>query len=613
MGSWTPERLRRMRTDYRRCASTSSSAPSWRLSRCRESLLIRTQEDPDDIFRVRTLLGEGSFGLVYLADMADNGSADSLAQLMEVAIKVVPCSASAEKELRILKDLAHPNIVQYFGTWVKDSQLWIAMEFCEGGSVCDAMGRLGRGLYVQEIRAVTSGALRGLAYLHEKNVIHRDIKGDNLLLTAQGAKLADFGVSAKVPVLCSLMDPKDPTTSYAARDPHRSGHRSGGLLKPARLISCTLMPSTQRRRNDLTCEFSPQVTGNCGRRGTMTGTPYWMAPEVCASGTYDVSADIWSLGITVVEMILTLPPLASLHPQEAMQHIQSSAAPLRDSRIPTCLEPTLRDFIQCCIHPDPEQRPRAQTLLAHPLLVGAEAHDYTNPQTLPLHLCGLWQESCATNSCSPCARFGPNDRTCSPAFAEIGVHVGTGCRYVGDLTGEATIAASAHRGQGVDVDNVGVKDETVLGISTVGSLSAWLTMGKLLHSDFYTRRRSTWETATVHARRDADLGARPLHPAGTEAADGTEQSQTDSHRTKFSRSTWTLTMMLKEQPGSLIPASVGMVQTCSLVLSCLNFQLGLVTLSCDLTGNPWCGLHHPAAPAAAVLRGTCLLCTQSIE
>ena len=137
--------------------------------------------------------------------------------------------------------------------------------------------------------------------------------------------------------------------------------------------------------------------------------------------------------------------------------------------------------------------------------------DYTNPQTLPLHLCGLWQESCATNSCSPCARFCPNDRTCSPAFAEIGVHVGTGCRYVGDLTGEATIAASAHRGQGVDVDNVGVKDETVLGISTVGSLSAWLTMGKLLHSDFYTRRRSTWETATVHARRDADLGARPLH------------------------------------------------------------------------------------------------------
>ena len=90
--------------------------------------------------------------------------------------------------IRILRDLQHPCIVQYFGTWVKDSQLWIAMEFCWGGSVCDAMDKLRRGLLLPEIRAVTAAAVRGLAYLHDMDVMHRDIKGDNLLLTASGAK-----------------------------------------------------------------------------------------------------------------------------------------------------------------------------------------------------------------------------------------------------------------------------------------------------------------------------------------------------------------------------------------------------------------------------------------
>jgi len=206
-------------------ASRRSSAA--RLSRCRESLLY-AEGDPDDIFRIRALCGEGSYGLVYLAEMAGaNGAVDGP---LEVAIKVVASSASAEKELRILRDLQHPNIVQYFGTWVKDGQLWIAMEFCEGGSVCDAMEKLRRGLRPPEIRAVAAAAVRGLAYLHGMNVMHRDIKGDNILLTASGAKLADFGVSTR-------------------------------------------------------------LAGQSGRRGTMTGTPYWMAPEVCAEGSYDVTAD----------------------------------------------------------------------------------------------------------------------------------------------------------------------------------------------------------------------------------------------------------------------------------------------------------------------------------
>jgi len=112
-------------------SAKSDGTASWRLSRCRESLLLHTTQDPEDIFAIRTLLGEGSYGMVYLADMNCTGE-DTADTPLQVAIKVVPCSTGAEKELRILNDLQHPSIVQYIGTWVKDSQLWIAMEFCEG-------------------------------------------------------------------------------------------------------------------------------------------------------------------------------------------------------------------------------------------------------------------------------------------------------------------------------------------------------------------------------------------------------------------------------------------------------------------------------------------------
>ena len=101
---------------------------------------------------------------------------------------------------------------------------------------------------------------------------------------------------------------------------------------------------------------STRLAGQCDRRGTMTGTPYWMAPEVCAQGSYDVTADSWSLGITVIEMVMMLPPLADLHPVEAMAQIRQHCSPLAQCPLPENLDASIRDFISCCLCKDPLRR-----------------------------------------------------------------------------------------------------------------------------------------------------------------------------------------------------------------------------------------------------------------
>jgi serine/threonine protein kinase len=294
--------------------------------------------------------------MVYLADMPEGCHGDEgvgAGEPLELAIKVVPCSAGAEKELRILKNLQHPSIVQYFGTWIKDNQLWIAMEFCEGGSVCDAMGKLGRGLHLAEIRSITTGAVNGLAYLHTMNVMHRDIKGDNILLTAHGAKLADFGVSAS-------------------------------------------------------------VAGQNGRRGTMTGTPYWMAPEVCGKGSYDVTADTWSLGITIIEMVLSHPPLAELPPVEAMLQIQTRPSPMENCRLPDSLDPELRDFISFCLCKDPVYRPVSKDVLAHPFMAKAAQHKAEDMDLLRNLIHSLCSSSSPTHSLGSSSPSSPSSYSSPP-------------------------------------------------------------------------------------------------------------------------------------------------------------------------------------------------------
>jgi serine/threonine protein kinase len=202
------------------------------------------------------LLGEGNFGLVYKAYHKQSGNI--------VAIKVVPISSDIEslkKEIAILRECKCPHIVRYFGSYLKKStgELWLILEYCNAGSVADLIKSTGKTLNEYEISSICHAVLKGLEYLHDTKKIHRDVKAGNILLDNRGnAKLADFGVSA-------------------------------------------------------------QLQHTYDKRGTVTGTPYWMSPEVLSnSGEYNKKTDIWSLGITAIEMAEGEPPYSHINYMRAM-------------------------------------------------------------------------------------------------------------------------------------------------------------------------------------------------------------------------------------------------------------------------------------------------------
>lgn len=260
-----------------------------------------------------SLLGEGSFGAVYKADHKPSGAI--------VAVKIIPNSNSGgaledEKikgEIDILSRCDSPYIVGYFECFIrppmnKPGEMWIVMEYCEGGSMTDLI-EASAGFQLPEdcIRAVCASIVLGLEYLHGvANVCHRDIKCGNVLLTDDGhIKLADFGVSA-------------------------------------------------------------ELTNTMNKRKTVVGSPYWMAPEVIRESHYDGRADVWSLGITAVEMAEGAPPHANLHPLRAIFVIPTKPAPtLAD---PDNWSPDMLDFVRCCCQKDPSQRSDSALLSSHPFV-----------------------------------------------------------------------------------------------------------------------------------------------------------------------------------------------------------------------------------------------------
>jgi len=200
-----------------------------------------------------TCLGEGTYGQVWRGKNKKTGEL--------VAIKIVPGEGDISAllcEADIQKDCEHNNIVRYLGSYEKDKQLWIVMELCEPGSVNDLMIMTKCTLSEEQIRNIVAAVTISLGYLHDKKIIHRDIKSGNILLTmAGGVKIADFGVSA-------------------------------------------------------------QLSSISSKRDTMIGAPFWMAPEVIKEEKYDSKADIWSLGISTIEMAEGRPPNSDIHPMRAI-------------------------------------------------------------------------------------------------------------------------------------------------------------------------------------------------------------------------------------------------------------------------------------------------------
>jgi serine/threonine protein kinase len=262
---------------------------------------------------VSHLLGEGSFGAVYKAIHKPSGAT--------VAVKIIPNSNSGgaiedEKikgEIDILSRCDSPYIVGYFECFIrppnnKPGEMWIVMEYCEGGSMTDLIeASAGKQLPEDCIRAACASIVLGLEYLHGvANVCHRDIKCGNVLLTDDGhIKLADFGVSA-------------------------------------------------------------ELTNTMNKRKTVVGSPYWMAPEVIRESHYDGRADVWSLGITAIEMAEGAPPHSNLHPLRAIFVIPTKPAPtLAD---PDNWSPEMLDFVRCCCQKDPNQRHDSALLSSHPFV-----------------------------------------------------------------------------------------------------------------------------------------------------------------------------------------------------------------------------------------------------
>ncbi|NXC01326.1 M4K3 kinase, partial [Orthonyx spaldingii] len=262
-----------------------------------------SRRNPQEDFELIQRIGVGNHAVL---------SSFSVSHLTIKVIKLEPGEdfAVVQQEIIMMKDCKHPNIVAYFGSYLRRDKLWICMEFCGGGSLQDIYHVTGP-LSEQQIAYVSRETLQGLYYLHSKGKMHRDIKGANILLTDNGhVKLADFGVSA-------------------------------------------------------------QITATIAKRKSFIGTPYWMAPEVAAverKGGYNQLCDLWAVGITAIELAELQPPMFDLHPMRALFLMTKSNFQPPKLKDKMKWSNSFHHFVKMALTKNPKKRPTAEKLLQHPFV-----------------------------------------------------------------------------------------------------------------------------------------------------------------------------------------------------------------------------------------------------